>query len=67
MKATLGDVGGTLGASGDLCGSVAGGKGGLWMGEVVGSPVGCNRGRKVAGMERLKDRIRRYGGVEGWQ
>jgi hypothetical protein len=37
--ANLGEMGRTLGALGDLCGSVAGEKGGLWMGEAVGLPV----------------------------
>ncbi len=44
--ATLGDVGRTLGALGGLCGGVSGGKGGLWIGEAVGSLVYCIRGKK---------------------
>jgi hypothetical protein len=39
--ATLGDVGRTLGASGGLCGSVAGVEGGLWLEKAVGLPVCC--------------------------
>jgi hypothetical protein len=67
-EATHGNVGGTLEASRDLCGSVAGGKGGLWMVEAVGSRIGHNGGRgKAAGMECMSAKMRRYGGVEEGQ